>query len=277
MVFVDHVFKKKSRKMTKLKEKREPLPTKIYNHEKPIPFVENFKWSDLNATFTAESFTNWMYNALPVMKTLKPVKRSIWKEAEKKGVVLGDDKVFYLRPFPIWHYTAPFRFMKERPTRGALDVYRGTTTKTVAFDNIVYIPVLANKQMAPWMSLTPNEVFTLRGQIRRAKNDVAMAGLGLGWVARKVLERKQVKHLTIYEKDKSIVDFFGKSLLEDFPDRVTLVHVDAYDVDWLKHDVALWDIWMEYGDAAWDKKYKEIRDNMKSNGKICIGWGEGLQ
>ena len=257
---------------TKTKEKLAPLPKTIRKFENPIPFTENFKWQDLDATFTVKSFTDWTKKSLPIIKNLKPM---TVETAEKKGVKIGDDKVFYLRKLPIWHYYAPYGFMKSRPTRTCLGVWRGETQRQVSFDGVVSIPVLANSDMEPWMSLTPNEVFTLRGQIRRAKKDVAVAGLGLGWVSRKILERKQVDRLTIYEKDKHLIEYFGQSLIDDFGDRVSLVHADAYEVDWFQHDVALWDIWKGLGNAAWDKKYKAIRSEMISEGKTCIGWGEG--
>lgn len=254
--------------------KKEPLPKTIRKWEKPIPFTETFKWEDLDATFTADSFTKWVHDALPITKIMPSVHHT---KAREKGTKIGR-WIFYMRPLPIWHYASPFMFSSRLcPTRGTLSVYRGTNEREICFDKKVDIPVLATESMlSPIMSLTPNEVFTLRGQIRRAKADTAIAGLGLGWVARKVLQRNQVKHLTIYEKDQNLIDFFGASLTKDFGDRLTIVCCDAYEAPWHNHDVALWDIWEGFGHAADDYKYLKIRDALRQNGKVCVGWGEGI-
>ena len=253
--------------MSAVKAKEE---TGIKPWEKPIPFTENFKWADMPATFTAESYTAWMEEALPMIKDMPAIEHT---EARTKGIPVGN-KIFYLRPFPMYQMFGGF-LLNARRGRAGLGVYTGRTEREAKFDDVVNIPVLANKTLSPWMSLTPNEVFTLRGQVRRSKGNVGIAGLGMGWVARKVLERKKVSHVTIYERDQSVIDFFGKSLKEDFGDKVTIVNEDAYNVDWMKHDVALWDIWPGIGDAAWDRKYKEIKKKLERRGKVCCGWTDG--
>jgi len=260
--------------------KKESLPTKIRDWEKPIPFTETFKWDDLSSynltTFTANSYTEWMGETLPIINSMGI--------GNKKGTKVGD-WLFYLKPLPLFYWGSPFASFgfgfggmgaKQHAMRSTLAVYRGETPRNVCFDAVVNIPVLADKYLHPWMSLTPNEIFTLRGSIRRAKKDTAIAGLGMGWVARKVLERKQVKHLTIYERSQDLIDFFGNPLVEDFGDRVSLVCCDAYDAPWMNHDVALWDIWQGFGEAGWDRKYRKIRDEMRDADKVCIGWGEGV-
>jgi hypothetical protein len=263
--------------LKKRKKTKEPLPTKIPEYETPIPFEETFKYVS-SITFTADSYMKWIREALPLIKGMKVAKIGSSHDHNRKiGVQLGDDKIFYLRELPIYYYDYRYFFsdIKDRVARSSLYIVRSNSEGHVKFDDSVIIPVLANNNFKPWMSLTPNEVLTQRGAIRRAKGDVGMAGLGMGWAARKVLQRTKVKHLTIYEVEQPIIDFFGKSLLEDFGDRVSIVKADAYEVDWMQYDVALWDIWIEFGNANGDTKYEAIRDNMKANGKVCVGWGEG--
>ena len=253
--------------------KRQPLPTKIRDRETPVDFTETFKWQK-SVTFTAESFVNWMAEHIPAIKGMTP--------GIKNAIEVGDKK-FYLKTLPIWYYTSNFGFgfcpipvMGTVPARSGLEIYKGRTAGYAYFDQEINIPVLVNEDREPWMSLTPNEVLTLRGSVRRTKGNVGMAGLGLGWVARKVLQRSKVKHLTIHEIDQNVIDQFGKSLVEDFGDRVKIVHGNAYEADWSSYDVSLWDIWRDYGGASWDSKYKKIRDSIQKDNKICIGWGEGV-
>jgi len=258
-----------------MKSKTVELPTKISKYEKPIPFDEKFKHPGGGGaiTFTAKSFQKWIEKAMPITKSMKPCHHT---QAKNDGIIIGE-YVFYLRPYPTWHMASPFVFFTLRPTRTGLQIYNRTTVAIARFDAVVNIPILASQSiLEPWMSLTPNEVLTLRNSVRRSKGNVAIAGLGLGWLARKVLERKQVTHLTIVEKCDCVADFFGKSLIEDFGDRLTIVHGDAYDFDWSPFDVSLWDVWQGYGEAQDDYEFQGIRRDIESTGKICIGWGQNV-
>jgi hypothetical protein len=273
------------------KKKRGKLPTGIGENEVVIPFEEKFKWPDTHkrVTFDGPQFQEWIHQTLPVSRELKPMDH---EKAKTDGVKL-DEFVFYMRPLPMWRWGSRYEnvgyfmpFLDTSPPiekRCCLELYRNRQAAYCAFSSVIDIPVLAKpgpvldgSKLEPWMSLTPNEVLTQRGQIRRAKKDTAMAGLGLGWAARKVLERKQVKHLTVYEKSQAIIDYFGESLAADYPDKVTLVCADAYEVDWQQHDVSLWDIWEDWGGAAWDRKFEKIRMELEADGKVCVGWGQGV-
>lgn len=262
------------------------LPQEVRDDEQIVKFEETFKWPGHRrcVTFDGPQYQEWIYQALPIARDLRPLHHL---EAKTEGVKVGD-AIFYLRPLPLWRLgssTEGFGFFggafssKVVPIRCKLEVYRNRTAGYCAFSTEINIPVLAREDwdgLTPWMSLTPNEILTQRGQIRRAKGDTAIAGLGLGWAARKILERKQVKHLTIYERSQDILDYFGASLMADFPGKVTLIQADAYRVDWSRHDVSLWDIWTNWGDAAWDHKFKKIQSDLSRAGKICVGWGQGV-
>jgi hypothetical protein len=277
------------------KKKKEQLPIGLSDREVVIPFDEQFKWpgTGKRITFDGVQFQNWVYQTLPVSRELTPMDQ---QKAKTDGIML-DEFVFYMRPLPMWRWGSRYEgiggggfymlFLDNSPAvpqRCCLEVYRGRQAAYCAFSTAINIPVLAKLgpnwdggKLEPWMSLTPNEVLTQRGQIRRAKSNTAMAGLGLGWAARKVLERKQVKHLTVYEKSQCIIDYFGKSLQADYPDKVTIVCADAYEVDWHQHDVCLWDIWEDWGGASWDRKFEKIKMKLETAGKVCVGWGQGVR
>jgi len=276
------------KKKVKVKVKEE-LPTKIGQRETVIPFDETFKWPGTRGmiTFDGPQFQEWAHETLPVSRGLEPMSQP---EATRSGIKI-DDFVFYLLRLPLYRWGSRYEGMgffggfflptDNVPIRTTLEVYRGKQHGNCGFSTPINMPVLAKPdrftagKLNPWMSLTPNEILTQRGQIRRAKKNTAMAGLGLGWAARKVLERKQVTHLTVYEQSQGVIDYFGASLKKDFPGKVTLVCADAYEVDWLKHDVALWDIWDDWGGASWDSKFDKIRFEMERDGRVCIGWGQG--
>jgi hypothetical protein len=274
------------------------LPVEIGKREKVIPFDEAFKYPGTNrlVTFDGPQFQEWVYKTLPVSRDLVPLQRG---EAAASGISVGDFR-FYLLKFPMYHWGSRFSsFCFGLPAldplepiliRSTLEVYRNEQHGNCGFSTPVNIPVLAKPErhgsnmLKTWMSLTPNEVLTQRGQIRRTKKNTAMAGLGLGWAARKVLERKQVDHLTVYEQSQEIIDYFGASLLQDYPDKVTLICADAYEVDWTQFDVSIWDIWagkiyVQPGVFVWagdrgyenefeDKSYCRVKGAIATSGSV---------
>lgn len=268
--------------MTKKKKKpKEPeLKQEMFAWEKPVPFDESFKWPghDKLITFDGPSYEAWTRELLPMTADMPSVHHS---KALKKGVKVGDNYIFYRRPLPMMYMSTGYAsgmlalIAKPRPARGKLQIYRRRTAGWCAFSTVVSIPVLAQvDRLEPWMSLTPNEIFTQRGQIRRTKKNTGMAGLGLGWAARKVLQRKQVKHLTVVERDEHIIEMFGTPLQEEFGDKLTIVQGDAYEHDWAQHDVSIWDIWKDWGGASDDRRFWQIKRALEADGKVCEGWGQ---
>ena len=248
---------------------------KMEQHERPIGFNPGFKFPGGNRsiTFDAASFTAWVEDALPAVKTMTPCEH---RQATERGIKVGN-YYFYLRPLPMYEMRANWMFStKLHKRRCGLPIYRRMTKAYVYFSDVVNIPVLCNAKLEPWMSLTPNEVLTQRNTIRRAKGNVGMAGLGMGWAAKQMLQKKTVKHLTIYERDQAVIDVFGKPLQEQYTDRVTLLCGDAYEADWGQHDIALWDIWPGYGDADFDPEFKAIKKKLEAVGTPCIGWGDNV-
>lgn len=261
---------------TKVKTKPavRPRPTGMLPHEEVVPFDPGFKFPGANAaiTFDAESFQQWVYSVLPLAKELP-------KSGDIGGGLPVGEFTFYIKRLPLWEYTNTALWLFTTPRmdwrRTQLAIYRRTTKAHVRFSDTVYVPILGTVKEV-WMSLTPNEILTQRGQLRRAKGKTAMAGLGLGWAARQVLQKKSVTHLTIFERDQAVIDTFGASLIQDFPDRVTITQGDAYEQDWHQFDVSLWDIWASYGGADCDSRFKKIRDSLRAADKVCYGWGDNI-
>ena len=267
--------------------KTKQLPTGIADHEQVIPFEESFKCpsSKGTITFDAQSYQQWVYDTLPLASQVEPMDAHT---ARTKGMKIGE-YVFYMRPMDTWYWASryatltPFAlpFLDNSPKiakRTKLELMRsGKVCAWCSFDKPVIIPVLAQPEydgtLAPWMSLTPNEILSQRGQVRRSKGKVGMAGLGLGWAARRVLERKQVKHLTVVERDPDIIKHFGQPLKQLFSDKLTLVCGDAYEQDWLQYDVSMWDIWESYNGVAFDSRYNQIHRQIIAAGKTSVYWG----
>ena len=273
--------------MTTMAKKKKELPKTIGECETVVDFTETFKRPGRNTsiTFDGDTYQNWVYETLPLSMRVEPMSEL---DARTKGMPIGD-YLFYMRPLPLWRWGSRWEGLgmfggildtsEKIPKRVRLQLHgSGQKPSWCGFDRKVYIPVLGKKcsfrdSLDPWMSLTPMEVLTQRGQVKRGRGNVGMAGLGLGWSARRVLERKQVKHLTIVEKDPAVIEVFGAPLEEEFGDRLQFVCGDAYDHNWSDYDVSMWDIWEDYGGVAWDRKFAAIKHKIEAAGKACVYWG----
>lgn len=155
---------------------------------------------------------------------------------------------------------------------------------TVGFSTDVVIPVLfERKQFSStgyevWMSITPVEVVTLRIGVRKAKGDVVIGGLGLGWLLSRVCRRKQVKRVCVVEKSQELLDMIRPAVEQTYPEvaakDVTWVCGDAFDhVNHYGPDTCnLWDIWPGYGDAFDDREYQRL----KKTTRRLWGWGDAV-
>lgn len=259
--------------------KAKQLPDSIAHHEQVVKWSEKFKAPMANRliTFSAKQYQQWAQALLPKpIRSIQPLEEM---QARKQGRHYKVGRfVYYLRPLPMWRWGNVFERTNVEH-RNKLQLFKGgDTIAYCAFDGNINIPIIGTQStndsaIEPWMSLTPNEVLTQRGQVRRAKGKVGLAGLGMGWAARRILERKQVKHLTIIEQDLDIIKLFGTPLKEQFQDKLTLICGDAYEQDWQQFDVSIWDIWERFNDCSLDKKFLPIHRQLEQNGKTCVYWG----
>ncbi len=236
--------------------------------EPGVPFSEDFKYKRgeyLN--FSAASHHKWQESLFP--GTSKP----------DYDVVVGNGYRFQVLTLPpvCPRYVGcflPSQYGHERARLKMPGEGRVTYDNNVNFVRLLHGSGTSRRDTTIWMSLTPMEIYTQRSGLRRAKGNVLILGLGMGWLVRRVLERKQVKQVTVVERDEHILRFFGEPLRKSFGDRLSLVHGDAHELgdpeankDY-DADIALWDIWDSYHDCGWDRKYREIRERTP-----CWQWG----
>jgi len=132
----------------------------------------------------------------------------------------------------------------------------GDRTGSVIFDSDVRIPAIYQClpgqpgvwNEAPWMSLTPAEILTLREGTRLAKGRVVIGGLGLGHQLIEVSKRLQVKEIVLVELSQELVDFYLPRVLPLVKKRLTVLVGDAFQIiPTLSADVALLDMFPAYG------------------------------
>ena len=94
-----------------------------------------------------------------------------------------------------------------------------------------YLAVYDNNRL--WMSITPNEINTMKQPINNAKGNVLTFGLGLGYFAYMCSLKDDVKSVTIVEKDERVIKLFTIVSIISVP-RLTLIFKTLVLISFLK-------------------------------------------
>lgn len=139
------------------------------------------------------------------------------------------------------------------------------------FENEFDFPAVYENDVL-WMSVTPNEINTMKEPINHAYGNVLTFGLGLGYFAYMTSLKDEVKSVTIIEKDKSVIELFNTHILPrfEFKDKIKIIRADAYS--FLKnnlkdgdYDYCFVDIYHDAGDGRNVYfKFKEYESNFKN-------------
>ncbi|UBF29921.1 hypothetical protein K9N68_37560 (plasmid) [Kovacikia minuta CCNUW1] len=257
------------------------LPT-----DNSIPFSEDFKFPNSGSllVFEASSYQAWADNYLPQVSSLSPF--TGFDLSQDKDFIQIGDCVLLRRLFETHYlqthssfgglFSSPLKEPIKR--RATLKLFQGSKLAQVAFSEAVCIPVLAKKNNLKdvWMSLTPMEVATCRSGIHRANGNVLIAGMGLGWMTRRILQRKQVKSVTVVEINPDILQFFGSPLKSEFS-QLDLVNQNVWNfLENSSHsfDSYIFDIWGKYGEASDDDRFQHLKNWARKENKRIWGWGD---
>lgn len=168
------------------------------------------------------------------------------------------------------------KFIKmTAPKETVIDVFAGDREGYCSFSDEVAVPLLMLNG-STWMSLTPMEIISQRAGLRKAKGNVLVLGLGMGWLAQACLERRQVDSVTVIERDEKVIELFGDTVEKKqcgAGNQSFVIKDDAYDYARKHHpefDCILFDIWEGCGQAIDDRQYQEIKLNAD-----CPVWAWG--
>ena len=92
-----------------------------------------------------------------------------------------------------------------------------------------YLAIYENNNL--WMSITPNEINTMRKPIDKAFGNVLTFGLGLGYFSYMVSNKENVKSVTIVETDNKVIDLFKKMIFPffKFKYKINIINIDGYE------------------------------------------------
>jgi len=162
-------------------------------------------------------------------------------------------------------------------TRGqTLDIYNSRVRGEVCFTTDVVVPAVyeGDPREGVWMSITPQEILSLRGGVRRARGTVVIGGLGMGWMLQKVCQRPSVERVIVVERSRDLLAWFGRRICAAQPKVTDVIVGDVYDHIGRFGPAAryLLDIWPTYSSAAWDDRLERARRDHPET--IIWAWGE---
>ncbi len=151
-------------------------------------------------------------------------------------------------------------FMYDTPKdrfQGVMIPAIGTVDHRFKFPNI-------KENGSAWMSITPNEIFTMQKPIEDASGKVLTLGCGMGYFAYMAALKDSVEHVTIIEKQPEVIELFNTFILPQFSckDKITVIQADAFDyIEALadgEYDYCFVDIWKGNTDTVPYLKMKRL-------------------
>ena len=170
-----------------------------------------------------------------------------------------------------------FKYEKYKSFEGFIcnDIFKtedGTQIPQIGFfeKEFVYPVILENGRL--WMSVTPNEIETMKEAVDRAHGSVLTFGLGLGYFQYMISEKSNVNSITIIEMNEEIIKLFKKHILPQFKNakKINIIKADAFDyaknhMPKGNYDFVYTDLWHDVSDGIGMylrmKKYEKQNPN----------------
>lgn len=117
-----------------------------------------------------------------------------------------------------------------------------------------------------WMTDSPQEQESQQEVVKKCKGNVLIGGLGLGYIAKMLVNKPDVEFVTVIEKEQAVIDLVWKHLKIENGIVIKANLFDYLASPRIKYDWAYYDIWAPTGE---DILYTHIRPLKKlSKGKI---------
>ncbi|MBT2765046.1 hypothetical protein J7E85_28380 [Paenibacillus sp. ISL-20] len=138
--------------------------------------------------------------------------------------------------------------------------------------------ILENKRI--WMTITPNEIETMKEPVAKAFGKVLTFGLGLGYFAYMVSEKSKVDTITIVENNADVIQLFSRYILPQFKNRhkIKIIKSDAFEFAEVnlsrgEYDFVFTDLWHDVSDGI--EMYSRMKNYEKySPSTVFLYWIE---
>lgn len=150
------------------------------------------------------------------------------------------------------HYAAMELFVRDdflRTADGRVFPQLGWFAEAISFPAV-------QERGRTWMTITPNEINTMRACLEQTHGRVVTYGLGLGYYAFHALLREDVSSVTVVERSADVIRLFERHLLPLFPrrDRLRIIEADAFThletlLPQTECDTVFADLWHDVSDG----------------------------
>ncbi|WP_379145184.1 hypothetical protein [Paenibacillus sp. sgz500992] len=142
----------------------------------------------------------------------------------------------------------------------------------------IFPAILENNRI--WMTITPNEIETMKEAVAKAFGNVLTFGLGLGYYAYMISEKDQVESITIVESNEDVIQLFSKCILPQFKNtqKIKIIKADAFEYAQEhmakgNYDFVFTDLWHDVSDGI--DMYLSMKEHEKqSPSTVFIYWIE---
>ena len=106
-----------------------------------------------------------------------------------------------------------------------------------------------------WMSVTPNEINTMKRPAKNAHGKVLTLGLGLGYFAYLCAIKSEVSSVTVIERNEKVIELFNEYILPQFPNAGKIRIIKSDGVEFFKSptendfDYIFCDLWHDVSDG----------------------------
>ncbi|MDF2788695.1 MAG: hypothetical protein K0S80_1793 [Neobacillus sp.] len=121
-------------------------------------------------------------------------------------------------------------------------------------EEFMFPAILENGRI--WMTITPNEIETMKEAVDEAFGKVLAFGLGLGYYAYMISERDNVDSITIVDSNDDVIQLFQKYVLPQFKNahKIKIIKADAFEyaqtyIAQGNYDFVFTDLWHDVSDG----------------------------
>ena len=128
-----------------------------------------------------------------------------------------------------WAYYQPYQLFSYM-TASWIDGHYLTAPALGYFEDNFVFPYFIEDGKTGWMSITPNEIFTMERPVKEAHGKVLTLGCGMGYYAYMAALKDDVESVTIVELEPDVIELFKTAILPFFehPEKINIVCEDAY-------------------------------------------------
>lgn len=132
--------------------------------------------------------------------------------------------------------TSELKYEKYKPFEGFVynDIVKtreGRQIPQIGFfeTEFKYPAILENGRI--WMTVTPNEIETMKEAVDQAFGNVLTFGLGLGYYTYMVSEKENVESITVVEMNEDVIKLFKTHILPQFKNsqKIKIIKADAFE------------------------------------------------